>query len=351
MRVAHDNRTKAFTLIELLVVIAIIALLIAMLLPALSKAREAGRNVACASLIRQLGIGQQAYMGDWKEWFSCVYTSGAEADATSGASIVGDKTPTTPTSSFDWISPTMGDSAGLSPNRAQRTVQIFNNWRCPSATQLNLTLFPVSGGAPDSGDFTDAFTALGAKQVSYLQPAGFALWKQAAPLAVRSYRASDGSTYVRQGSSGGASGHAAAQFDDPATVPAGYMPQLSKVGVQPSNKVLAADGTRYWSIDHLDFDINPSPTYFSSFTDNPAFDGSTAYGFNTIQSPQHQNLKLSFRHSGNMNACFFDGSVRSLTSDVAWRKVEYWFPSGSTYTRTDSPRASWQEYPSNTPLP
>ncbi len=171
----RHSRTRAFTLIELLVVIAIIALLIAMLLPALGKAREAGRNVVCASMVRQLGIGQQSYMGDWKEWFATVYTSGAEADATSGTAIVGDKSPTTPTSSFDWISPTMGDSAGLSPNRAFRTIQIFNNWRCPSAIQLNRTLYTAGGNAPDSADFQNAFDAYGARQVSYLQPVGFAL--------------------------------------------------------------------------------------------------------------------------------------------------------------------------------
>jgi prepilin-type N-terminal cleavage/methylation domain-containing protein len=57
----HAQRKNAFTLVELLVVIGIIAVLIAILLPTLNRAREASKRTACLSNIRQLGLMFQIY--------------------------------------------------------------------------------------------------------------------------------------------------------------------------------------------------------------------------------------------------------------------------------------------------
>jgi prepilin-type processing-associated H-X9-DG protein/prepilin-type N-terminal cleavage/methylation domain-containing protein len=132
-------RHRDFTLIELLVVIAIIAILAAMLLPALSQAREKARSISCVNNLKQLALGAIMYAGDNQEFLPGVDMRAGTGTPSYFSSPIASGAP----SSFNYHS-----SYGYWnswPGYVYNYVSSADVFRCPSTTY---TCYGIAYGMP-----------------------------------------------------------------------------------------------------------------------------------------------------------------------------------------------------------
>jgi prepilin-type N-terminal cleavage/methylation domain-containing protein/prepilin-type processing-associated H-X9-DG protein len=122
---SSPTRRPGFTLIELLVVIAIIAILAAMLLPALSRAKEKTKGISCMNNLRQMGLGFKIYADDYTDVLlsssinqAFVHSQGRETFVLGNVS----QTPDNWDVQHDLVNSPLMPYIGRS----------FNVWRCPS---------------------------------------------------------------------------------------------------------------------------------------------------------------------------------------------------------------------------
>ncbi|WP_295808585.1 DUF1559 domain-containing protein [uncultured Victivallis sp.] len=162
-----SGRCKTFTLIELLIVIAIIAILAAMLLPALNSARERGRQVSCVNNLKQWGFAVQSYYSAFSDYqFPCAFMETVDGGIA------------------EWNEPGSWLMNQLFPSTSEEINEGYQKWLngkgvhvCPSVDEAKVLtgrkspiLRPYSYGAVYTGSWSgDASTLAWARQVGRIR--------------------------------------------------------------------------------------------------------------------------------------------------------------------------------------
>jgi prepilin-type N-terminal cleavage/methylation domain-containing protein len=288
------QRRRAFTLVELLVVIGIIALLISILLPALSKARAQANLVICASNLRQLGTCVLMYEQDNKGKLIPSWTT--TADATGYYAPV-------------WmylLKPYFG--------RVQQNTSIANTvtndaiLRCPMATQYDATSGTSPAKSPYSTYLTNYNNGWGNAYCSY---------------SMNRYLY-DGTDTIPPGGPVPGTWNAG-YFGFSATNP--YAPSTTfwrLQGVKNGQIVLLTDGLwRDFFVNQPTLPMTAASAYYPT--------NNTGNGMGTIATP---------RHGRYTNVVLVDFSVQTVALPKLWTDYR-WRPDWQIIPATSVPKAPW----------
>jgi len=353
----NKRNRAAFTLVELLVVIGIIAILIGVLMPALSRARHAANTVKCAANLRNLAQGMLEYAALYQN-----YIAGAPCNTGGGWTVVGTNNsgyppswtaanfPTGVNTIWDWETPilnVLGYTFTYSAN-----ADVPNYWNSQSRWdrvnyELNCDLLKCTENQTISTFSPAASTAfpgvVGIPSVmqhpSYTVGMDFMVLHNPLPNLSANNPGANPTVYGNY-------------YEDP---PSSYVPKLTLIG-KASEKIFVADGAR-WLADSS----GGAPTQDYGITDGEGgayADWGTQSQYTRAQCRTHapgnggnpgvpDERLLWARHGGfgngyyRFNAAFFDGHVETL-SDLDGANPVFWMPKG-TVVGVGSPPEFWAD--------